>query len=88
MARVATPGSISIQPNPLYSCRFFHCYMLDKFIPHFRDVRSILLLLFYFLWKILLANTVDPDQMPPYVASDLGLQCLPMTFYDFQVRMG
>ena len=32
-----------------------------------------------FLWLILLANPVDPDQMPHYVASDLGLQCLPMT---------
>ena len=29
--------------------------------------------------KILLANNVDPDQMPHYVASDLGLHCLPMT---------
>ena len=27
--------------------------------------------------KILLANNVDPDQMPQYVASDLGLHCLP-----------
>ena len=33
----------------------------------------------FFLWKILLANSVDSDQMPHYVASDLGLQCLPMT---------
>ena len=32
-----------------------------------------------FLWKILLANNVDPDQMPHNVASDLGLYCLPMT---------
>ena len=32
-----------------------------------------------FLWKILLANTVDPDQMPHYVASDLGLHCLSTT---------
>ena len=29
--------------------------------------------------KVLLANTVDPDQTPLYVASDLGLHCLPMT---------
>ena len=29
--------------------------------------------------KFLLANNVDPDQMPHYVASDLGLHCLPMT---------
>ena len=28
---------------------------------------------------ILLANSVDPDQMPHHVASDLGLHCLPMT---------
>ena len=27
----------------------------------------------------MLANIVDPDQMPHYVASDLGLHCLPMT---------
>ena len=27
----------------------------------------------------MLANNVDPDQMPYYVASGLGLHCLPMT---------
>ena len=32
-----------------------------------------------FLWKILLAKTVDPDQTPHHVASDLGLHFLPMT---------
>ena len=55
-------------------------YMLDETICHFKGVRTILLLLFYFWWKILLANNVDPDQMPRYVASDLVLQCLAMTF--------
>ena len=35
--------------------------------------------LFDFSWKIMLANHVDPDQMPHDVASDLGLRCLPMT---------
>ena len=40
---------------------------------------SILLLLFKFKWKILLANNIDPGQIPHYVASDLGLHCLPMT---------
>ena len=29
--------------------------------------------------KILFANNVDPNQTPHYVASDLGLHCLPMT---------
>ena len=24
------------------------------------------------------ANSVDPDQMPPFAASDLGLRCLPI----------
>ena len=54
--------------------------MLDESVCHFRVVRSILSLLFYFRRKVLLANNVDPDQMPHYVASDLGLHCLPMTF--------
>ena len=27
----------------------------------------------------LLANNVDPDQMPHYVASDLGLHCSPLS---------
>ena len=31
----------------------------------------------------MLANNVDPDQTPHYVASDLGLHCLPMTLYVF-----
>ena len=30
--------------NPLYASKLFHCYMLDKSICHFRDVKSILLL--------------------------------------------
>ena len=63
--------------------------MSDKSICHFRGVGSILLILFYFGWKSLLADTVDPDQMPHDVASDLVLQCLPMTlFTGFQVRIG
>ena len=31
------------------------------------------------LMENLLANTVDSDQMSHYVASDLGLHCLPIT---------
>ena len=29
----------------------------------------------------LFANSGDPDQMPHSAASDLGLHCLPITFY-------
>ena len=39
---------------------------------------SILSLFFYFGWKILLVISEDPDQRAHYVASDLGLHCLPM----------
>ena len=60
--------------------------MLDESICHLRGVWSVLWLLFYFRWKILLANNIDPDQMPHYVVSDLGLQCLHMTT-DFKVKM-
>ena len=64
--------------------------MLDKSICHIRGVRSFFFsLLFYFLIKILLASNVGPDQMPHYVASDLGLHCLLMSnFSGFQVRVG
>ena len=51
--------------------------MLDKFICHVRGVGSILSLII-FLWKILLENNLDPDQMPHYLAFDLSLHCLPM----------
>ena len=50
--------------------------MLDDSILHFRGVGFILSLLLY----ILLANSVEPDQTPHRVASDLGLHCLPMNF--------
>ena len=56
-----------------------HCYMLDESICHFRVVGSVVWLLFYFLRKVLLANNVDPDQTPHYVAFDLGLHSLPRT---------
>ena len=33
--------------------------------------------------RIRLANNVDSDLTPRYVASDLGLHCLPMILYGF-----
>ena len=59
--------------------------MLDESVCHFRGVRSILSLLFYFDGN---ANAEDADQMPPDVASDLGLHCLPVTLYGLQGKNG
>ena len=42
-------------------------------------VFAVILWLF-FDGKILLANNIDPDQTSHYVASDLGLHSLPMSF--------
>ena len=49
---------------------------------------SGLSIIFFFGWEILLANNVDPDQVPHDVASDLSLHCLPMTFYEFPGNNG
>ena len=73
--------------NPLYTGGL-HYYMLDESIYQFWGVRSILPLLFYFRWKILLVNNVDHDQLPHYVASDLGLCCLPLTFLQVPDKNG
>ena len=63
----------------MYTGGHFQCYLLHKSICHFRGVGSISSLLLYIGWKILLAVSVHPDQTPHYVASDMGLHCLPMT---------
>ena len=34
--------------------------------------------IFYFKYKFLYANSVDPEQSPPSVAPDLSLHCWPM----------
>ena len=74
--------------NPLHTGELFNCYLLDEFICHSRGVGSILLLLFYFSWKILFVNNVDFDQTPHHVATDLGLHCLPMSLYGFSGKNG
>ena len=49
------------------------CWMSPFVIVYFVAFTGI----FFFIFKkILLASIVDPDQMPHYVASDLGLHCL------------
>ena len=53
--------------------------MLGESICHFRGYQVYFVAFILFLRKILLANTVEPDQTPHDVASDLGLHCLPTT---------
>ena len=72
-------GVLGLEMRPLYTGRLFHCYKLDEYISHFRGIGSVLLHLFWFSWKNLSANSMDPYQTPLFVASDLGLHCLSMT---------
>ena len=75
--------------NPLYTGRLFHCYMLDESIAHFRGVRTILSLLFYFWWK----NPVSKQCRPWSDATLCGIWSgSALFFYDsfmgFPERMG
>ena len=69
--------------NPLFTGRSFHCYMLDKSISQYTDIGSILLLLFFFFMENPVSKQCSSDQTPHDVASDRGLQCLPMTLLCF-----
>ena len=62
--------------------------MLDESVSHLG--LSDLFCRFYSVFDgFPLAVDVDPDRTPHYVASDLGLHCLPMTLLPcLQVRMG
>ena len=71
----------------LYTGGLFHIF--GRIHLSFKGFGSYLSLLFYFKWIVLLTNNINPDQMPLYVASDLGLHCLSVTFLRVsQVRMG
>ena len=56
----------------------FYLNFLDRSISYIRSVWLVLLSYFVEIPE-LNANSVDPDQMPHSVASDLGLHCLPMS---------
>ena len=61
-----------------------HCILVDSFTvicltSPFYGCRIHFVAFILFLMEILLENIVDPDQTSHYVASDLGLHCLPMT---------
>ena len=78
MLRNFGANGIYLYFNPLYTGGLFHCYTLDESICHFRGVGSFCRFYSIFMENPISKN-VDPNQMPHYVASDLGLHCLPMT---------
>ena len=53
--------------------------MLDESICRFREFRVYFVAFILFLMEILLANNIDPGQIPDHVVSDLDLHCLSMT---------
>ena len=55
--------------------------MMDESICDFRGAGSISSLFSNLGWKNMLANTVNPDQAPHDVASNLGLHCLLTTLF-------
>ena len=63
--------------NPLVMNRLFHRYHLDESIYILRDIRSNFSFLFHFSMRIMSENRIAPDGTPHFVASDLGLFCLP-----------
>ena len=42
----------------------------------------------YFRWKILLANSVEPEQLLHCVVSDPGRHCLPIPFFQVSSKTG
>ena len=56
--------------------------MLDESIFHIRGFGSILSVLFYFWWKTLLANLLNPDQTPLWRLIWVYTVCL-WPFYEF-----
>ena len=60
-------------------CGLFYLNSLDRFISYMRGVWVVLLLPCFVEISKFNANSVDPDQTPRSVASDLGLHILPIS---------
>ena len=52
---------------------------MDRSIPYIRSIRLVFIITLFYIFSICNANSVEPNQMPQNVASDLGLCCLPMS---------
>ena len=66
--------------NPFIPRGLFYHNFLDRSISYIRGVRLVFFIIQFFVEiSELNANSVDRDQTPCSVASDLGLHCLPMS---------
>lgn len=75
---MATGVDITLTPlYPLHSSGLMNC--MSPFIILSMSGVFILLILYKHYCKFY-ANSTDPDMMPQYVASILGLHCLQMTY--------
>ena len=59
---------------------FFYFNSLDGVISYIRGVWLIFIIVMFVGISELNTNSVDSDQTPRSVASDLDLHCLPMSF--------
>ena len=59
----------------------FYRSCLNQSVSNIRVSDLFLSLLCFIEIPVFNANIVDSDQMPHSVASDLGLHCLPVTFF-------
>ena len=59
----------------------FYLNSLDRSVSYIRGVRLVVIISMFCRNFPINANSVDPDQMPRFAASDLGLHCFPCPFY-------
>ena len=71
--------------NPLVTNGLSNPYHLDESIFNFRGFGINFSFSFHFPMKIMAANTIAPDGTPRFVASHLGLFCLPMSHKKFRL---
>ena len=65
--------------NPYVRITFSHPYHLDESTLIFRGIKNDFSFLFHSSMKLLLANSIAPDEMPhSAAASHVGLYCLPV----------
>ena len=65
--------------NPFLPNGYFYCNSLDRSISNRKGVWLVIIIKMLIGIPLCNANSVDPNQMPRSAASDLGLQCLPVS---------